>query len=120
MRKLLIIFGIEHWGLFGFLVYYFLFELEISWVWVLIGILIYVIFFVLVIVRVLRHFYHFPIPSFITNFIDNPIRRKFIQNPDVLAERMQLKTGMVVVEIGPGKGFRTVLKILEKFGHFDL
>lgn len=42
-----------------------------------------------------------------TWLIDNPLRRKFVQKPDVIAERMQLKPGMIVVEIGPGKGSYT-------------
>lgn len=75
--------------------------------WVLIGIFVYVLFFIFVVVRVIRHYYHFPIPSFFTRLIDNPLRRKFIQNPDEIAERMQLKPGMIVVEIGPGKGSYT-------------
>ncbi len=107
MRKWLIFFGIVHWAVFGFLIYYFLFVLEISWVWVLIGILIYVLFFIFVLVRIIRHYYHFPIPSFMTRIIDNPLRRKFVQKPDLIAERMGLKDGMTVVEIGPGKGSYT-------------
>ncbi len=107
MKKFLILFGIVHWTLFGLLICYFLFILEINIAWVLIGIAIYIVFFIIVIVRILRHFYHFPIPSFMTNVIDNPLRRKFIQKPDLLAEQMQLKAGMIVVEIGPGKGSYT-------------
>lgn len=57
--------------------------------------------------RVIRHFYHFPIPGFLTQLIDNPIRRSFIQKPDTVAERMRLKRGMTIVEIGPGKGSYT-------------
>ncbi len=71
--------------------------------WVLIGLLIFFIFF-FVIVRIIRRYYHFPIPSFFTQLIDNPYRRRFVQRPDVLAERMHLRPGMIVVEIGPGKG----------------
>lgn len=108
MKKfLLILFGTIHWILIGFLIYFLLLFLKISVVWVLIGILIYCVFFFLIIVRLIRHYYHFPIPSFVTRLIDNPIRRNFIQKPDVLAERMQLKPGMFVVEIGPGKGSYT-------------
>lgn len=59
------------------------------------------------ILRVVRHFYHFPIPWFLTQLIDNPIRRMFIQRPDTVAERMRLKPGMTIVEIGPGKGSYT-------------
>lgn len=57
--------------------------------------------------RVIRRFYHFPIPGFLTQLIDNPIRRRFIQRPEVVADRMRLGPGMTVVEIGPGKGSYT-------------
>ena len=42
-----------------------------------------------------------------TRFIDNPFRRRFIQQPSRIAERMQLEPGLIVVEIGPGKGSYT-------------
>ena len=42
-----------------------------------------------------------------TRLIDNPIRRKFIQKPEKVAERLKLESGMTVVEIGPGKGSYT-------------
>jgi ubiquinone/menaquinone biosynthesis C-methylase UbiE len=41
-----------------------------------------------------------------TKLVDNPIRR-LIQNPEIIAKRMQLQPGMIVVEIGPGKGTYT-------------
>jgi len=107
MKHPLLIFGIVHWGLIGLFICFLLFIWEISWVWILIGFVLYCVFFVLVVVRILRHFYHFPIPSFMTRLIDNPLRRKFIQNPEVIAERMQLEPGMIIVEIGPGKGSYT-------------
>jgi len=106
-KRPLLVFGILHWGIFGFLIYVVSFILRVNWLWILLGCLLYLIFFVLVIVRVLRHYYHFPIPSFMTRIIDNPLRRRFMQNPDVLAERMQLAPGMIAVEIGPGKGSYT-------------
>lgn len=59
-------------------------------------------FFVLV--RLIRHYFHFPTPSFAVPLIDNPIRRRLIQSPDAVADRMELQSGMVVVEIGPGSG----------------
>ncbi len=107
MRKFLLIFGILHWGLIGFLFYYLFAFTTINWVWIFVGILLYIVFFVLVVVRILRHLYHFPIPSFMTRLIDNPLRRKFLQNPDIIAERMDLAPGMIVIEIGPGKGSYT-------------
>ncbi len=70
--------------------------------WVLVAILLYLVHF-LFIAKVVRHYFHFPIPGFLTQLIDNPIRRR-IQRPEVLAERMKLKPGMIVVEVGPGKG----------------
>ena len=75
----------------------------------LIILIIFVIFFfiVFVLLRIIRRYYKFPIPSFMTRLIDNPIRRRFIQNPKKIAERMTLKPGMIIVEIGPGKGSYT-------------
>jgi len=60
-----------------------------------------------VIIRIIRKIYKFPIPAFATRLIDNPFRRRLIQKPELIAERMQLKPGMTVVEIGPGKGSYT-------------
>jgi ubiquinone/menaquinone biosynthesis C-methylase UbiE len=62
------------------------------------------LFFILVVLRIVRYYNKFPIPAFATLLIDNPIRRRFIQNPHKIAERMELKPGMVVLEVGPGKG----------------
>lgn len=62
------------------------------------------LFWVFVLAKIIRKLYKFPIPSFLTRLIDNPIRRRFIQKPKVIAERLNLKSGMIVVEIGPGKG----------------
>ncbi|MHA1805837.1 MAG: class I SAM-dependent methyltransferase [Promethearchaeota archaeon] len=108
MKKFLTVFGIVHWGLIGFLIYYSIFVLKINWSWILFGFLVYLVFFFLVIVRIIRHYYHFPIPSIMTQVIDNPLRRKFIQNPEIIADRMQLEPGMNIVEIGPGKGHYTI------------
>ena len=82
--------------------------------WLLI-LLVIILFFFLVILRIIRHFIHFPIPSFLTKLIDNPIRRRFIQKPNLIADRMELHQGMVVVEIGPGKG-KQASKTLEEAG----
>lgn len=62
------------------------------------------IIFLLTVLKLIRRYYHFPIPAFMTRVIDNPIRRRFIQKPEEVAKNMQLEKGMVVVEIGPGKG----------------
>jgi ubiquinone/menaquinone biosynthesis C-methylase UbiE len=39
--------------------------------------------------------------------MDNPFRRRFIQSPNTIADRMELEPGMTVVEVGPGKGSYT-------------
>ena len=73
----------------------------VKYVAVFLGVFVFLFFVVL---RVIRHYVHFPIPAFATQLIDNPYRRRFIQKPHVIADRMQLCSGMIVVEIGPGKG----------------
>ncbi|MFW9875084.1 MAG: class I SAM-dependent methyltransferase, partial [Candidatus Thorarchaeota archaeon] len=64
-------------------------------------------FIIFVVLRIIRRYYKFPAPAFMMNLIDNPIRRKFLQNPEKVAKRIHLKAGMIVVEIGPGKGSYT-------------
>jgi len=71
--------------------------------WILIVFLSFM-FFLEVIARIIRHYRHFPVPAFMTQVIDNPVRRRFVQRPGVIADRIHLGSGMVVVEIGPGKG----------------
>jgi len=74
---------------------------------ILLIIFLCILFWVFVLARIIRKLYRFPIPSFLTPLIDNPIRRRFIQKPEKIAERMNLKPGMTVIEIGPGKGSYT-------------
>ncbi len=71
-------------------------------------IFLFILFICCVVARIIRRYYHFPIPSLLTRLIDNPIRRRFIQNPKAFAERLELQPGMIVVEIGPGKGSYTI------------
>ena len=54
-------------------------------------------------VRIVRRFYKFPIPEFLANLIDNPLRRR-LQPPDATAIRHGIEPGMTVLEIGPGNG----------------
>lgn len=82
-------------------------SLSIIGVWLL-AIILSGLFMLQVVFRIIRHWYHFPIPSFMIQFIDNPFRRRFIQNPEVVADRMKLLPGMRVVEIGPGNGSYTL------------
>jgi len=58
-------------------------------------------------IRIVRHFYKFPMPQWMANAIDNPIRRK-IQPPDETAIRHGIQPGMRVLEVGPGNGTYTL------------
>ena len=58
-------------------------------------------------VRIVRFFYKFPMPQFLANIIDNPLRRA-IQPPRETAIRHGLKKGMKVLEVGPGNGRYTI------------
>jgi len=58
--------------------------------------------------RLVRRHWQFPIPYFFTQLIDNPVRRRLIQPPRQVADRMMLEPGMTVVEVGPGKGSYTL------------
>ena len=57
--------------------------------------------------RVIRYFYKFPMPQFLANLIDNPLRRK-IQPPRDMPLRHGIAPGMTVLEVGPGNGRYTV------------
>lgn len=59
------------------------------------------------IVRLIRHFYKFPMPEFLANLIDNPIRRR-IQPPGEMPIRHGIEPGMTVLEVGPGNGRYTI------------
>ncbi|MFN2226723.1 MAG: class I SAM-dependent methyltransferase [Anaerolineae bacterium] len=58
-------------------------------------------------VRVIRHFYKFPIPEFLAGLIDNPWRRR-VQPPDEMPRRHGIAPGMRVLEVGPGNGRYTL------------
>lgn len=59
------------------------------------------------IVRIIRHFYKFPMPEFAADVIDNPLRRR-IQPPDETAIRHGIQPGMTVLDVGPGNGAYTL------------
>jgi len=60
-----------------------------------------------IILRLVRRIYKFPIPHFLTNLIDNPIRRR-IQPPESTPIRHGIRAGMRVLEVGPGNGTYTL------------
>ena len=74
--------------------------------YILVGILVLVIV-LHTLIRIIRYFYKFPMPQFLANVIDNPLRRK-IQPPDETAIRHGIKPDMTVLEVGPGNGTYTV------------
>ncbi len=69
--------------------------------------------------RFVRRRHRFPIPEFMAEVIDNPLRRAFIQQPDEMPGRLGLKPGMRVLEVGPGSGTYTaaVARYLGPAGH---
>lgn len=75
--------------------------------WLMIGFLL-IVFFSCVLIRLVRRYRKFPIPSILTRLIDNPWRRRFVQKPSTVADQLYLKPGMIVAEIGPGKGSYTI------------
>lgn len=59
------------------------------------------------VVRIIRHFHKFPMPEFMAELIDNPLRRR-LQPPYEMAMRHGLEPGMMVLEVGPGSGTYTL------------
>jgi ubiquinone/menaquinone biosynthesis C-methylase UbiE len=59
------------------------------------------------IVRLIRYFYKFPMPEFLANLIDNPLRRR-MQPPGDMPIRHGIEPGMKVLEVGPGNGRYTI------------
>jgi ubiquinone/menaquinone biosynthesis C-methylase UbiE len=59
------------------------------------------------VVRIIRYYHKFPMPEFMADLIDNPLRRK-LQPPYETAVRLGLQPGMVVLEVGPGSGTYTI------------
>src|SRR4030042_4069292 len=78
-----------------------------DWVALILYLFVGFLFLLQVVFRVARRWLKFPTPGILTQVIDNPFRRRFIQNPDTIADRMELEPGMTVVEVGPGKGSYT-------------
>lgn len=70
----------------------------------LIGVLL---FSWLVLLRIVRKLHPWPIPWRWARFIDNPMRRRIVQNPSKTVNQMGIREGMRVLELGPGTGFLT-------------
>jgi hypothetical protein len=58
-------------------------------------------------VRIIRHFYKYPMPESLANAVDNPLRCK-IQPPSEMHLRHSIEPGMTVLEVGPGNGRYTI------------
>jgi ubiquinone/menaquinone biosynthesis C-methylase UbiE len=58
-------------------------------------------------IRIFRRFYKFPMPEFMADLIDNPLRRR-IQPPGEMPLRHAIEPGMNVLEVGPGNGRYTI------------
>ena len=59
------------------------------------------------ILRLARYIHKAPMPEYLADAIDNPVRRR-IQPPDKTAIRHGIQPGMIVLEVGPGTGTYTV------------
>ncbi len=74
---------------------------------IILGIPVFFVIWMITVVKLARRIHPFPIPHFLTELIDNPFRRKCIQKPDQIAQRMGASSGDIVLEVGPGKGSYT-------------
>jgi ubiquinone/menaquinone biosynthesis C-methylase UbiE len=76
----------------------------ISWISI---VLIIITLYVLVVIRLIRRYFNFPVPSFLTPLIDNPVRR-WMQPPDTVIDHVDIRPGMHIMELGPGNGTFTI------------
>ena len=60
-----------------------------------------------VVARVVRRFWHFPAPAFISHVLDSRFRRR-IQSPEKLIEWSGIAEGMTVLDLGCGSGALTI------------
>lgn len=85
--------------------------------WIVLVILAWFVF-VQTIIRLVRHFIHFPSPPFVPYLINNPIRRRF-SPPERVIGYIDIHEGMKALELGPGTGFYTfeAARHAEPLGH---
>jgi ubiquinone/menaquinone biosynthesis C-methylase UbiE len=80
---------------------------------IILGIIVgYLVFMVVIGVRILRKFVHFPAPFFVGYFLDSNLRRR-LQPPDKLIKRSGINKNMTVLEIGCGSGAYTTFMARE-------
>ena len=70
------------------------------------SILAYLLFMLVIGVRILRKFVHFPAPSFVAYFLDSRLRRR-MQPPNELIKRSGITRNITILEIGCGSGAYT-------------
>lgn len=63
--------------------------------------------FVQTVVRLVRRYFHFPVPPAVSVFLSSRLR-KAMQPPSDVVERSGIEPGMVVLELGPGPGTFTL------------
>lgn len=63
--------------------------------------------FVQTAVRLIRRYFHFPVPPFVSVFLSSRVR-KAMQPPWEVVERSGIQPGMAVLELGPGPGTFTL------------
>ena len=65
------------------------------------------LFYIVVVARIISHYFNGPVPAFVARFIDNPLRRR-LQPPTKVVDWIEIKEGMCILEIGPGPGTFTI------------
>lgn len=70
--------------------------------WLILAVLCWVLF-VETVVRLVRRYWHFPVPPIVAYFLNSPLRRK-IQPPEKVVGWMDIRPGLQVLELGPGPG----------------
>ncbi len=70
--------------------------------WLILAVLCWVLF-VETVVRLVRRYWHFPVPPIVAYFLNSPLRQK-MQPPEQVVGWMDIRPGMQVLELGPGPG----------------
>jgi ubiquinone/menaquinone biosynthesis C-methylase UbiE len=70
--------------------------------WLILALLGWLLF-VETVVRLVRRYWHFPVPPIVAYFLNSPLRRK-MQPPEQVVGWMDIRPGLQVLELGPGPG----------------